>query len=614
MSDDHDGGVQWAAEAGGDPGAGSEPDGVPLRRRAFLSSLAALGVGTATFRRALAAQAAGPPTAVTPEMIKQAEWIAGLELTDAEREGTARALRRSLSSFEALRKVEVADDVPPALAFHPAPAVRPAEGVRRNRAVATESSPPRRPDSDEALAFLPVTELSALVRDRRVSSAELTKLYLDRLKRFDPLLRCVVTLTEDLALRQAARADAEIAAGHYRGPLHGIPWGAKDLIAYPGYPTTWGALPYKDRVIDQKATVAARLEEAGAVLVAKLSMGALAQGDRWQGGMTRSPWDPRRGSSGSSAGSASAVAAGLVGFAIGSETLGSIVSPCRACGASGLRPTFGRVSRHGCMTLSWSMDKLGPIARSLEDCALVLDAVHGFDGLDPSAVDQPFAWPPGGSLRTLKVGYLDEKDHPAEGRDDLKTLRGLGVELVPIELPKDLPTQAVTLMLGTEAAAVFDGLTRRHVSEGLNTWPDSFRQGQFVPAVEYLRAGRVRTLLMRAMAGLMEKVDLFVGNNQDLALTNLTGHPTAVFPAGFTDRDGREAPGALTFTGRLYGETALLAVAHAYQQAAGDHLKRPPLERYLAENQAEERKKADEEREKADRERDKPKDAPAAKP
>jgi Asp-tRNA(Asn)/Glu-tRNA(Gln) amidotransferase A subunit family amidase/Asp-tRNA(Asn)/Glu-tRNA(Gln) amidotransferase C subunit len=562
-----------------------DPDAGPpmtLRRRAALKALAALGVGTATFRRAVAAQAEGAGK-VTPEMIKQAEWIAGLELTDEERDSTARALQRTLGSFEALRKVEVGYDVPPALSFLPAPTPPPAAGVRRNQATPTESHAPKRPDSDEAMAFLPVTELSALVRARQVSSTELTKLYLGRLKRFDPLLKCVVTLTEDLALKQAARADAELAAGIYRGPLHGIPWGAKDLIACPGYPTTWGATPFKGRVIDEKATVAARLEEAGAVLLAKLSLGALAQGDRWFGGITRSPWDPRRGSSGSSAGSASAVAAGLVGFALGSETLGSIVSPCRACGASGLRPTYGRVSRHGCMTLSWSMDKVGPIARSMEDCALVLDAIHGADGLDPAAVDQPFAWPARTGLRGLKVGYIEERDHPADGREELKALRGLGVELVPIELPKDYPARAITLMLGTEAAAVFDDLTRKHVTEGLNDWPATFRQGQFVPAVEYLRAARVRTLLMRAMAKLMATVDLYVGTAQDLAITNLTGHPTAVLPSGFRDRDGRDAPGSVTFTGRLFDETTLLAVAHAYQQATGDHLKRPPLERFLAE-------------------------------
>ncbi|XBH01095.1 amidase [Singulisphaera sp. Ch08] len=548
-------------------------------RRATLKSLVALGIGTATFRRALAAQAeqAGK---VSPEMIKQAEWIAGLELTDEEREATARSVQRSLASFKTLREVQVGYDVPPALSFVPAPGLRASEGVRRNQASPTEGHSPKRPDTDEVLAFLPVSELSALIRTRRVSSTELTKLYLDRLKRFDPLLKCVVTLTEELALKQSAKADAELAAGIYRGPLHGIPWGAKDLIAYPGYPTSWGATPFKDRVIDEKATVAARLEEAGAVLVAKLTLGALAQGDRWFGGMTRSPWDPRRGSSGSSAGSAASVAAGLVGFAIGSETLGSIVSPCKACGASGLRPTFGRVSRHGCMSLSWSMDKLGPIARSMEDCALVLDAIHGFDGLDPSAVDHPFAWPPQVDLRGLRVGYFEKASRP---RDDLKFLRELGVTLVPITLPDDYPASAVSLMLRTEAAAMFDDLTRKHVTEGLNTWPTAFLQGQFTPAVEYLRAARVRSLLMRSMARLMETVDLYVGDGEDLEITNLTGHPTAVLPDAFESRQGRDSPGSITFTGRLYGESTLLAVANAYQQAAGHHLRRPPLERFLIE-------------------------------
>jgi Asp-tRNA(Asn)/Glu-tRNA(Gln) amidotransferase A subunit family amidase len=551
--------------------------------------LAALGIGSATFQRALAVQTEEKGE-ITPEMVKQAEWIAGLDLTEAERAETARALRNSLRSFEALRQVEVGYDVPPALAFVPSPARRPPETpVRRNQATPYESRPPARPGRDDDLAFLPVTELAALLRARSITSTELTKLYLARLKRFDPLLKCVVTLTEDLALKQAAKADAELAAGLYRGPLHGIPWGAKDLIAYPGYPTTWGVPQFKDRVLDEKATVASRLEEAGAVLVAKMTLGALAQGDRWFGGMTRSPWDPRKGSSGSSAGSASSVAAGLVGFALGSETHGSIVSPCRACGASGLRPTFGRVSRHGCMALSWSMDKIGPIARSVEDCALVFDAIHGFDGLDPTAEDHPFAWPPRRDLRGLKVGYVARADRPADGREDLKVLRGLGVALVPIELPKDLPVDAVLIMLGTEAAAVFDEFTRKHVTEGLNTWPGAFRRGQFVPAVEYLRAARVRTLLMRAMAQVMEQVDLYVGGD-DLAITNLTGHPTAVFPDGFREQDGRERPGSITFTGRLYEETTLLAVAHAYQQAAGFHLRRPPLEKFLAEAEKDEGK------------------------
>jgi Asp-tRNA(Asn)/Glu-tRNA(Gln) amidotransferase A subunit family amidase len=563
--------------------------GLPVQRRAVLAGLAALGIGTASFRRALAVQADGAAK-VTPEMIEKAEWIAGLELTDDERKSTARALERSLGSFAELRKVEVGYDVAPAVSFMPAPGIRPAEGVRRNQASPSESHPPSKPDSDEALAFLPVVELAALLRSRAVSSLELTKLYLSRLKKYDPMLKCVVTLTEDLALKQAARADAELAAGHYRGPLHGIPWGAKDLIAYPGYPTTWGVPQFKDRVLNEKATVAARLDEAGAVLIAKLSMGALAEGDRWFGGMTRSPWDPRRGSSGSSAGSASAVAAGLVGFAIGSETLGSILSPSRACGASGLRPTFGRVSRHGCMALAWSMDKIGPIARSVEDTALVLDAIHGFDGLDPTAIDQPFSWPPRTSVRGLNVGYLEQRNKSIDERSDLKVFRELGAQLVPIELPKDLPIGPVTLMLGVEAAAAFDELTRKHITEGLNNWPNSFRNGQFVPAVEYLRAARVRTLLMRAMAKAIEKVDVYISGFQDLALTNLTGHPSVGMPDGFTDRDGRDSPGFITFTGRLYDETTLLTVAHAYQRAVGSHLKRPPLDRYLVEEKEREEK------------------------
>jgi Asp-tRNA(Asn)/Glu-tRNA(Gln) amidotransferase A subunit family amidase len=446
----------------------------------------------------------------------------------------------------------------------------------------TTRAAPRRPDSSEELAFLPVTALAALVRNRQVSSVELTKLYLERLRKYDPVLRCVVTFTEELALKQAEHADREIAAGRYRGPLHGIPWGAKDLIAYPGYRTTWGAAPYKEQVIDTKATVARRLDEAGAVLVAKTTLGALAMGDRWFGGMTRNPWNPKQGSSGSSAGSASAVAAGLVGFALGSETLGSIVSPCRQCGATGLRPTYGRVSRHGCMTLAWSMDKVGPIARSVEDCAVVLGAVHGFDGLDPSAVDRPFTWPSPRDLGTLKVGYF-EGPVAAKERDDLRVLRDLGVRLVPIKLPSKYPLGALYPILGTEAAAAFDDLTRRGVTEGLNSWPQTFRQGQFVPAVEYLRANRVRTLVMQEMEEAMAGVDLYVGGN-DLLLTNLTGHPTVVLPDGFRKASGGEVPGSITFTGRLYGETELLAVAHAYQQATGTHLRHPPMDKVTAEN------------------------------
>jgi len=552
--------------------ADTTPETAPTRRH-LLKVLAGLGIGTTVFQRALAAEA-DKPVAVTPEMIQQAEWIAGLKLSEAERKALVGALTRSQRRFEALRAVKLPNAVPPALAFNPAPWLPPSTEGRRGTVEPMARAAPKKPDAADDLAFLPVTSLAALVRNRQVSSVELTKLYLERLKKYDPVLHCVVTLTDGLALKQAEQADREIAAGRYRGPLHGIPWGAKDLIAYPGYKTTWGAAPFKEQTLDVKATVARRLEEAGAVLVAKLSLGALAMGDLWFGGMTRNPWNPKVGSSGSSAGPASATVAGLVGFALGSETLGSIVSPCRVCGASGLRPTFGRVSRHGCMTLARSMDKIGPISRSVEDCALVFGAIHGFDGLDVSAVDRPFSWPSSRDLRSLKVGYV-EGETPADERDELRVLRDLGVKLVPLKLPSRYPLGAIVMILDTEAATAFDDLTRAGVTEGLNSWPETFRQGQFTPAVEYLRANRIRSLLMQEMDEALAAVDLYVGGN-DLVLTNLTGHPTVVLPNGLYKAGASSVP-AITFTGRLYGETTLLAVAHAYQQATGHHLRRPVL-------------------------------------
>ncbi len=548
-------------------------------RRQVLKALAAVGVGSAVFRRALAAQVEGAVT-VTPEMIRQAEWIAGLKLSAEDRQSTAQAVQQTLRDFQTLRRVPLDNSVPPALVFQPVTSQPAAEGQPRGSVRPSTDAVPKRPDSFESLAFLPITSLAALIRTRQLSSVELTKLYLQRLRQYDPALYCVVTLTEETALKQAEHADREIAAGRYRGPLHGIPWGAKDLIAYPGYKTTWGATPFKDQTLNTKATVARRLEEAGAVLVAKLTLGALAQGDRWFGGMTRNPWNPKEGSSGSSAGSATATAAGLVGFALGSETLGSIVSPCTRCGVTGLRPTFGRVSRHGCMTLSWSMDKIGPLARSVEDCALVFGTIHGADGLDPAAVDRPFSWPLRRDLRALRVGYVEGRT-PAKDRRELAVLRDLGVKLLPIKLPDKLPVNALRYILTAEASAAFDDLTRKGITEGLNSWPRTFRLGEFIPAVEYLRANRIRTLLMRAMDEVMATVDAYVGGN-DLLLANLTGHPTLVLPNGFQKRSNAEVPTALTFTGRLYGETELLALGHAYQQATGFHLRHPAMDKLAA--------------------------------
>ncbi|HTU18048.1 MAG TPA: amidase, partial [Gemmataceae bacterium] len=484
---------------------------LPPTRRQLLRLLAGLGIGSAVFQRALA-MAADKAKTITAEMLQQAEWIAGLHLSEDERKALLDRLNRQQEHFETMRGVPLSNDISPALSFNPAPWLSPCcEPIRRG-AEPIAWAALKKPHAGDDLAFLPVTSLAALLRTRQVSSVELTKLYLERLRKYDPILYCVVTLTDDLALKQAEQADREIAAGRYRGPLHGIPWGAKDLIAYPGYKTTWGAAPFKDQKIDTKATVARRLEEAGAVMAAKLSLGALAMGDRWFGGRTRNPWDPNSGSSGSSAGPGAATAAGLVGFSIGSETLGSIVSPSSVCGVSGLRPTFGRVSRHGCMTLSWSMDKLGPMCRSVEDCALVFAAIHGFDGLDPSAVDRPFSWPPRRDLHTIKVGYV-EAEGAVKERSELRVLRDLGVRLVPIKLPSRYPLDALRLILDTEAATVFDELTRKGITEGLNAWPRIFRLGQLVPAVEYLRANRIRTLLMQAMEDVMAQVDLYVGGD-----------------------------------------------------------------------------------------------------
>jgi Asp-tRNA(Asn)/Glu-tRNA(Gln) amidotransferase A subunit family amidase len=544
----------------------------PSRRELFTAAVA-LGVGSGTFQRAVAAEAATGP--VTVEMVKNAEWVAGITLTDEQRKMVSAAMTRAVVDWAGLHKVKVTNAVPPAVHFLPE-VVKPQQNAREDP-FQPRLGPPEpeeaRPKADDDLAFLTLKSLANLVRNKKLSSAELTKLTLARFKKYDPALRCVVSLTEELATRQAAEADRDIAAGKYRGPLHGIPWGAKDLIAYPGYKTTWGAGHFQDQFFDEKATVAAKLDAAGAVLAAKVSLGSLALNDEWFRGRTRNPWNVKQGSSGSSAGSASAVAAGLVPFAIGSETQGSILSPCTRCGVTGLRPTFGRVSRHGCMALSWSMDKIGPIARSVEDCALVFAAIHGSDGKDLTAVDRPFAWPNHKPLDQFRVGFTAE----SEGKPVLKVLKDLGVKLVPIKLPFQLLLPALQVILNVESAAAFDDITKAGVTEGIGPyWGRGFRTGRFVPAVEYLRAQRVRTLLMHEMAKVMGTVDLYVGGN-DLVLCNMTGHPTVVMPNG-------KPPEAITFTGRLYGESDLLAVAMAYQEATGHHRKHPDMSLVTVEN------------------------------
>jgi Asp-tRNA(Asn)/Glu-tRNA(Gln) amidotransferase A subunit family amidase len=525
---------------------------------------------------------------ISTEMIAAAEQLIGLTFTDAERELMPKRLGKHLAHYDALRQVSLDNSVVPALQFNPtmgqgsdAP-----KGERMSVEPLPASLPPV-PANLEALAFYPVSHLAQLMKTRQITSLALTEMYLQRLKRYGPQLECVITLTEDLALAQARRADGEITAGRYRGPLHGIPWGAKDLLATKGIPTTWGAMPYKTQQIETDATVVSRLEEAGAVLVAKLSMGALAQGDVWFGGKTRSPWNLEEGSGGSSAGSGAATATGLVGFAIGTETYGSIVSPATRCGLSALRPTFGRVSRYGAMALSWSMDKIGPICRSVEDCALVFAAIHGPDGRDQTVVDAPFAWQPQIDLAGLRIGYVkdafeEERDNKANDDLTLGVLESLGAKLIPIELP-DYPLEAMSLCLWVEAAAAFDELTRSNqddllVRQDETAWPNTFRLARLIPAVEYVQANRLRTRLMQSMAHLMERIDLYLAPSfsQTLLLTNLTGHPAVVVPNGFAQND---LPTSITFTGRLYDEATLLAVAKAYQDATDFHLKHPPLKK-----------------------------------
>lgn len=555
-------------------------------RRSFLAALPAL----AALPEVLAAEVE-QPGGLTKETLAQAERIAGVSFSESDRDLMRKGVEEDLAGYREMRKVAVANAVPPALSFDPRPPGF--EHPKGESHVKPTTGAAVKPASDDELAFLSATELSRLLAAKKVSSRELTGLYLARLERFDPILHCVITLTHERALAEAERADRERAEGRVRGPLHGIPWGAKDLLAARGYPTTWGSTPYKEQVFDEDATVVARLTAAGAVLAAKLTLGELAWGDVWFGGKTRNPWKTDQGSSGSSAGSASATAAGLVGFAVGSETWGSIVSPSTRCGTTGLRPTFGRVPKTGAMALSWSMDKLGPICRSIEDCALVFAAIHGADGKDLTAFDGSFAWPPTAKPQGLRLGYLKSlfEEKPDEGEEEahafagqtLTQLRELGFELIPVELPADLPVRALSIILSAEAAAAFSELTLSGRDDLMarqeeQAWPNAFRQARLIPAVEYIQANRIRTLLMQRMAALMSGLDAFVApsfGGDQLLLTNLTGHPAAVLPNGFR-KDG--TPTSITFVGNLYGEEKLLAIAKLYQDATDWHRRRPVFE------------------------------------
>jgi Asp-tRNA(Asn)/Glu-tRNA(Gln) amidotransferase A subunit family amidase len=625
-------------------------------RRRLLAVTTAAGLSTTLFPGALLALATPPASAqspkaadpetlapITPEMIEQALLLSGLHFTEDQRKLMVEGLTSDREAILTIRKLNLPNAVAPSLVFDPVPG---------GTVLDTERKPPRlgpaisiasvSASNEDQVAFLTIRQLSELLRTRKLTSVDLTKLYLARLKRYDPTLHFVITLTEDRALKQAAAADAELAANKHRGPLHGIPWGGKDLLAVAGYPTTWGAGGFEDQHFDYNAEVVKRLDTAGAVLIAKLTMGALAQGDLWgskqHGARTRNPWNPKQGSSGSSAGSASAVSAGCVGFAIGTETLGSISSPSTRCGVTGLRPSFGLVPRTGAMALSWSMDKIGPITRSVEDCALVLNTIYGPDGHDLSV--QPAAFNPDLTIdvRKLRVGYIKSAfdtptftppkppAKPLAGKEldaynkrvaqrkayfaqeaydakfntaALETLRSMGINLTPVDMP-DFPFGSIVPMLEAEAAAAFDDLTRSGrdsllIGQAPYDWPNSFRTARLYSAVDYINAARARTLALAKMTELFTPFDVIVtpSDGEQLVATNLCGQPAVIVPNGIRGDDappslhpedgavnnegGPGTPVSLTFLAPLYQDAKAVALAHAYQLKTGFHLLHPKL-------------------------------------
>jgi Asp-tRNA(Asn)/Glu-tRNA(Gln) amidotransferase A subunit family amidase len=603
-------------------------------RRAFMAYFSSIGLGSTLLPGVLwgqlQQQQQGPD--ITKEMIASSEEISGVHFSDEERTQMVRNLQQMRGSIQQLHQVPLDMSVFPAIVFDPVPPGK--ELAKKAKAKMVRGNVPvmSRPGSLDELAYAPVTQLSEMVRTRKVKPSELTDMYLARLKRYDPQLHFVINLTEERARKQASDLDAEISRGKYRGPLHGIPWGAKDLLAVKGYPTTWGAGLYKDQTFDYDATVVKRLDDAGAVLIAKLTLGSLAQGDRWFAERTRNPWNPETGSSGSSAGPASATAAGCVGFSIGSETNGSITSPARVCGVSGFRPTFGRVPRTGAMALSWTTDKLGPLCRSAEDCALVFDAIQGPDGQDYSVKQYPFNWNAGTKLSQLRIAYIktsngrnlfERRDVSgatvpnAEALNFLKVLESLGAKLVEIEEPTPSYGFLDSIILNAECGAAFEGDTlnaKIKELEPYSSWPNTFRAAQFIPAVDYVNANRARIRAMNQTWELFEKYDVVLSPQENTSVTNITGTPSIVVPTGFAipapnqGRGGRggaggaggaggrgadstraaapptpppttptvPVPTSMYIMGPIFQDERNLLVAHAFQSATDFHKKHPP--------------------------------------
>lgn len=550
-----------------------------------------------------------PNTILSTQTIAAAEDLLGVRYTEAERAFMLDNLAGQIALAQQRRASRLPHDLAPATRFDPRlpgfvmPVPQPDQRV-------DEPEPIPLPDEAEDICFAPVSRLSRWIRSRAITAERLAELYLDRIARFGPKLECVATVTADLAMEQARRADTLLAAGTYLGPLHGIPWGCKDLLDTSGILTGWGAEPYAERVPATNATVVQRLSAAGAVMVAKLTLGALAYGDIWYGGVTRNPWNPNEGSSGSSAGSGSATAAGLVAFSLGTETLGSIVAPSLRCGTTGLRPTFGRVPRTGAMPLCWTLDKIGPMCRSVADTALVLAAINGGDPADPCSIDAPFGFDAAGPITDLRLGYYPA-DFAEAGADDLDRAmldhaRALGLTLVALTRP-DLPYDALMNVLFAEAAASFEHLTLEGTDDSLTwqepgSWPNTFRKARFLSAVDHIQLDRLRRRIMQDMARAFDGVDAMIGPclaGPMLIITNFTGHPSLALRCGFRQSPTRKplslaeakldqgqdgtgetftVPHAICLYGRLFDEATILRIGAAFETRLDVAGRRPPLD------------------------------------
>ncbi len=552
-----------------------------LSRKEFLTSLILSAAAPTTVGAALQDPNQQPQSDITLEDLKAVERVVGVEFTDAERQQILRNVQGFKRGYESVRTLDIKNAQPPALTFRPM-----GRQPEESKAVSVQHRDMpdiAKPGSGEDLAFMTVAELSQLVKQKKVSPVELTDLALSRLEAYGTKLLNVVAVTRETALAQAKQAEEEIASGHYRGPLHGIPYALKDLYAVRGYPTTWGSAPHKEQTFDYDCAVFEKLTAAGAVCCAKTSMGSLAQGDVWFAGRTANPWNPAQGSSGSSAGSSSCMAAGMVPFTIGTETQGSIVSPSARCRVTGLRPTFGRVSRFGAMTLSWSMDKAGPICRTAEDCMLVLAAIQGSDPRDPGTLDRPLHWSTDVDVSSLKIGVLQtgqtavDYDVAGEFDDHIKLLKSLGARLSNVRFSQ-MPA-GVTIDLAVESAAAFDDFTRGDAIDGLqnSSWPQTFRAHRYVLAVEYLQALRARTEVMRKFDEELADFDVIIapGTGSFMLLnTNRTGHPQVYVPNG-ANAQGNGV--GFSLFGRLFDEATICKLAWRMQQETGYYKLRPDL-------------------------------------